>query len=533
MVLLKGLDTLKKTSTTVPSYDQFCKAMVDAAQTISCTTHKQTIRAFKAVGLGLNIPGGKIDQQADDELCFIDLQMRDCWNDTQGYEPNHECDNPGWQNIWASPDLWNCIDGNCDVADAHNPQAALTNHIGYRIYNAHPNLVSDPAQLHLYYTMGSTGEYWDTNPLYNQWIDNNFSTGNGTCYLGDEIPNSPITIPAIDPHQYLSNYTTWSPPNFVNPDYPFYTNPDDCGLQLEQDPNDGEFRYEICLLARLESAADPIKNETNGQVTANILNSNNIVTRNMFLLDPAQGFTPNLPPIVPAHPSIILMANNNDQIKHLNLLIDKVTGGSTEALNEILSVELILGQALWDKWASTGFKGEGIQITAEREIKITDMATAKLLDIPFNPREFQPFAIRATILSYSGKTTSLPNDYTFRVTHEAYTPTDPIKPPTNCLFTVKDLKKQSQAIEIHQAQLLCYPNPFSQSTKIDFYLAQAQPVTLAIYDVQGRLVKQLINKQTLQSGSHSFVVDNLPNGLYFCKLSTQNQTFTQKLMKVN
>ncbi len=105
LVLLKGLDTLKKTSTAVPTYDQFCQAMVNAAQTISCTTHKQTIRAFKAVGLGLNIPGGKTNQAEDDELCFIDLQMRDCWNDTQGYEPNHECDNPGWQDIWASPDL--------------------------------------------------------------------------------------------------------------------------------------------------------------------------------------------------------------------------------------------------------------------------------------------------------------------------------------------------------------------------------------------------------------------------------------------
>lgn len=509
--------------------------MVAAAQTISCTAHKQTIKAFKAVGLGLNIPGGKLNQaeeeQEDEQDCFIDLQMRDCWGDTQGYEPNHECDLPGWQDIWVSPDLWNCPDGECDLADADNPQSALQNHIGFRIYNANPNLISDAAQLHLYYTMGSTGEYWDTNPLYNSWIDNYYSTGTETCYLGDEIPNSPITIPAIDPQQHYTDYTTWSPPNFVNPDYPFYADPNNCGLQLEKDPNDGEYRYEICLLARLESVADPIKNEQSDAVTNNILNSNNIVTRNMFLLDPAQGFTPNLPPVIPAPPSVILMANNNDEIKHLNLLLDKVSGGSTAALNEVLKIELILGQPLWDKWASTGFKGEGIQITAEREVKITDMTTAKLLDIPFDPREFQPFAIRATILSYSGKTTNMPNDYTFRVTHEAYNSTDYIKPASNCLFRVTDLDKKSQDVTI-ATQLSCYPNPFDESVQISFYLPSPQKVSLAVYNTQGKLIQSFANNTFLQAGLHSYQLSSnvLPSGVYMCQLTADKQITVQKIV---
>ncbi|MBK6612494.1 MAG: M4 family metallopeptidase [Sphingobacteriales bacterium] len=82
MVLIKGLDTLSRDSIKIPSFEKFAVAMAAAAQTISCTAHKQTIRALKAVGLGLNIPGGKTTLLTEDEsLCFIDLRMRDCYND--------------------------------------------------------------------------------------------------------------------------------------------------------------------------------------------------------------------------------------------------------------------------------------------------------------------------------------------------------------------------------------------------------------------------------------------------------------------
>ncbi|MDA0199960.1 MAG: M4 family metallopeptidase, partial [Bacteroidetes bacterium] len=168
MVLIGGLKKIDSLvldidKLTIPSYAEFAVAMAAAAQTISCTTHKQTIRALKAVGLGLNLPGGKTTLLTEDEsLCFIDLRMRDCYND-QGFEPNTECDDwLGWNDIWNSPDLWVCPQNDsCYLAASAPPEPAQSNRIGFTIYNAHPNLISDPAQLHLYYTMASSGELWD------------------------------------------------------------------------------------------------------------------------------------------------------------------------------------------------------------------------------------------------------------------------------------------------------------------------------------------------------------------------------------
>ncbi|MBK8473293.1 MAG: hypothetical protein IPL33_14740 [Sphingobacteriales bacterium] len=73
-----------------------------------------------------------------------------------------EIDSPDdWEDIWYSPDLWNCDeDENCPPTELHNPRAVVENRLGFTIYNAHPDLISDTAQLHLYYTLANTGEAW-------------------------------------------------------------------------------------------------------------------------------------------------------------------------------------------------------------------------------------------------------------------------------------------------------------------------------------------------------------------------------------
>ena len=48
-----------------------------------------------------------------------------------------------------------------------------------------------------------------------------------------------------------------------------------------------------------------------------------------------------------------------------------------------------------------------------------------------------------------------------------------------------------------------YPNPFNPETNISFNLAADQFVTLKIYDMLGREVTTLVNKQ-LGPGSHSY-----------------------------
>lgn len=75
------------------------------------------------------------------------------------------------------------------------------------------------------------------------------------------------------------------------------------------------------------------------------------------------------------------------------------------------------------------------------------------------------------------------------------------------------------------------PNPFTGSTEISFALKTDGKVNLSIYNESGRLVANLVNGN-LNAGSHTVVWNaaNVPSGIYFYKLVTENMNITKKLV---
>ncbi|MBN1353029.1 S8 family peptidase [candidate division KSB1 bacterium] len=78
-----------------------------------------------------------------------------------------------------------------------------------------------------------------------------------------------------------------------------------------------------------------------------------------------------------------------------------------------------------------------------------------------------------------------------------------------------------------------YPNPFNQTTSIGFTLANASQVSLDVYDCRGRLVDELISGD-LQAKKYSvkFDASHLASGIYFYKLSIDNDSKTKKLILI-
>jgi len=68
-----------------------------------------------------------------------------------------------------------------------------------------------------------------------------------------------------------------------------------------------------------------------------------------------------------------------------------------------------------------------------------------------------------------------------------------------------------------------YPNPFNPTTTIEFDLAENAMTTLTLFDVTGREVQSLVNRQ-LGAGHYSFGLNAsyLPSGMYFYKLTAVN-----------
>jgi hypothetical protein len=99
----------------------------------------------------------------------------------------------------------------------------------------------------------------------------------------------------------------------------------------------------------------------------------------------------------------------------------------------------------------------------------------------------------------------------------------------NLVTSVSNSKPQNTPSEI--ALLDNYPNPFNPSTSIQYRLSSAQKVTLKIFDVLGREAATLVN-EVKQAGTYTVTwnAKGFPSGVYFCRLTTEHQTFVRKIV---
>ena len=76
-----------------------------------------------------------------------------------------------------------------------------------------------------------------------------------------------------------------------------------------------------------------------------------------------------------------------------------------------------------------------------------------------------------------------------------------------------------------------YPNPFNPSTSINFNIAEAGMVKLAVYNLLGQEVKSLVN-EFKEAGQHTILFDasTLTSGAYFYKLETAQFSQTRKML---
>jgi type IX secretion system substrate protein len=76
-----------------------------------------------------------------------------------------------------------------------------------------------------------------------------------------------------------------------------------------------------------------------------------------------------------------------------------------------------------------------------------------------------------------------------------------------------------------------YPNPFNPETTVAFDLAISGKVDLAVYNIKGQKVAELVN-ETLSAGEHQIVwqAAGKSSGVYFIKLSTESVNQTRKVI---
>ena len=142
----------------------------------------------------------------------------------------------------------------------------------------------------------------------------------------------------------------------------------------------------------------------------------------------------------------------------------------------------------------------------------------------------------------AGSGLTLANDSTFYFTGTAKSsaPWDVIVYNPCCLdpnFIVAKFHDTFNSIstginEFSTLNISSFPNPFQSTITLDFTISAAKNISLSVYDVTGRSLKN-IPTQILQKGKNRITVDlsDLNNGIYFCQLTSNNEIQTVKLVK--
>ncbi|HWA06579.1 MAG TPA: T9SS type A sorting domain-containing protein, partial [Ignavibacteria bacterium] len=78
-----------------------------------------------------------------------------------------------------------------------------------------------------------------------------------------------------------------------------------------------------------------------------------------------------------------------------------------------------------------------------------------------------------------------------------------------------------------------YPNPFNPVTRINFTIPERTVALIKVYDVTGKLISELLNKE-LSAGTYSVSWDasSFSGGVYFYSLITSKFTQTKKMILV-
>tara|TARA_Y100001960_G_C14432875_1_gene708702 strand:- start:57 stop:803 length:747 start_codon:yes stop_codon:yes gene_type:complete len=78
-----------------------------------------------------------------------------------------------------------------------------------------------------------------------------------------------------------------------------------------------------------------------------------------------------------------------------------------------------------------------------------------------------------------------------------------------------------------------YPNPFNPTTNIEYSVLEEGYANISVYDLQGRVIKELVNEYKDQ-GNYEIVWNaiNIPSGVYFIQMNINSFVSTQKVMLV-
>jgi hypothetical protein len=83
---------------------------------------------------------------------------------------------------------------------------------------------------------------------------------------------------------------------------------------------------------------------------------------------------------------------------------------------------------------------------------------------------------------------------------------------------------------LNESYLKTYPNPFTTSTTIEYYLDQPETVTIAFYNQFGKQVDKIEQKQSSGIQQVVWTPENLANGIYYFSVQAGRKLASDKVL---
>jgi len=133
----------------------------------------------------------------------------------------------------------------------------------------------------------------------------------------------------------------------------------------------------------------------------------------------------------------------------------------------------------------------------------------------------------ADVVTYSDKSVTAGIAYTYRI--KATGASSNSEYSTNAGATIV-----TSAIEISESNPVLvgnYPNPMTSSTRISFYMPRRENVTIEVYDLSGKSMEKLADRQ-FEQGKHEVILERkgLKSGVYLYSIFTSDYKQTRKLI---
>lgn len=299
------------------------------------------INAFRAVKTADCIVSG---------TAGLDLAMQNSAVDTF-VEPDTET-----EYVWHSEDIWvrNQDDGFL-VQTSENPEYSKNNppYIYVRVTNNSCEVSTAADSIELYWSKANTSMEWPLHWTGGLTITD--PTTNQDVLMGDQVGTIPI--PALGPGESKIIEFLWN----NMPDPADYQN-------INDDP------WHFCLLARIESRADPMTFPEGTAITENVTNNNNLVWKNLTVVDIDPNNASN-------NSGTIAVANFENTTKAYYLQFISESNEQGKPLYEEAEITLKLDDILYSAYINGGEINSNFKDTANPKIKIVTENDARLNNI--------------------------------------------------------------------------------------------------------------------------------------------------------